>query len=432
NGTYTVTVSAPNFKKTVLQDVKVDVGQPTAANATLEPGGANEQVVVAAGGEILQTESSSVSTTITGRQISELPFATRDALQLVLTLPGVQTPGAPRTSSINGLPKGSVNLTLDGANIQDNFLRSSDGFFTQVQPKSDAVQEVTVSTAVPGAESAGEGAVQVRFVTKSGTPEFHGGGFWQYRAPRFNSNYYFNNIDGLPRDNLILRQFGGHIGGPVLIPKLIKSREKVFFFVNYEEFQLPQNYPSGQIFVLTPDALNGIFTYKDTSGNVRTVNLLTLASSKGYPGTIDPTVAKGLALVDAAARSGGSLKSRITSANDYNRLDYNFQDPGTNIRRFPTGRIDWNITKNQHLEFIHNYQHYLSNPDAVNSQLDVAGPGTGIVIGTPGVTGSIHRNSFSSVMAHRWTISSRFANEVRATSSGNGTSLFTSEFAPGL
>jgi hypothetical protein len=432
NGTYTVTVSAPNFKKTVVQSVKVDVGQPTTVNATLEPGGANEEVVVSAGGELLQKEDTSVSTTITGRQISELPFTTRDALQLVLTLPGVQTPGAPRTSSINGLPKGSVNLTLDGANIQDNFLRSSDGFFTQIQPKSDAVQEVTVSTAVPGAESAGEGAVQVRFVTKSGTSEFHGGGFWQYRSPKFNSNYYFNNIDGLPRDNLLLRQFGGNIGGPILIPKLIKSREKAFFFVNYEEFQLPQTYPSGNVFVLTPDALKGIFTYKDSGGTVRTVNLLTLASSRGYPSAIDPSVAKGFSLIDAAVHQSGSLRSRVASANDFNRLQYNFQDPGTNIRRFPTGRLDWNITKNQHLEFIHNYQYYLSNPDGVNSQFDVAGPGTGIVVGTPNVTGSIHRDSFSFVLGHRWTINSNLVNEARATSSGNGTSLFTSEFSPGL
>src|SRR5437868_8232195 len=187
NGTYTITVSAPNFKKTVLQNVKVDAGQIATANASLESGGANEEVVVAGGGEILQTETANVATTITGKQITQLPFVTRDALQLVLTLPGVQTPGVPRTSSINGLPKGSVNLTLDGANIQDNFLRSSDGFFTQVQPKSDAVSEVTVSTAVPGAESGGEGAVQVRFTTRSGSPEFHGGGFWQYRSPNFNS-----------------------------------------------------------------------------------------------------------------------------------------------------------------------------------------------------------------------------------------------------
>ena len=435
NGTYTITVTAPNFKKTVIQNVKVDAGQITTANASLEPGGANEEVVVSGGGEILQTESANVATTIVGKQITQLPFVTRDALQLVLTLPGVQTPGAPRTSSINGLPKGSVNLTLDGANIQDNFLRSSDGFFTQVQPKADAVQEVTVSTAVPGAESGGEGAVQVRFVTKSGTSEFHGGGFWQYRSPRFNSNYYFNNVDGLPRDSLFLRQYGGHIGGPIIIPKLLKSRDRAFFFLNYEEFRLPQAYGSlsavGNILVLTPEARQGLFTYKDSGGTVRTINLLSLAASKGFTGTIDPTIGSGLDIVNGAVRSEGALKSRIASANDYNRLDYNFQDPGTNIRRFPTARFDWNITKNQHLEFIHNYQFYYSTPDAVNGQNSVA-PGQGIVIGTPGVTGSIYRDSFSYVMAHRWTINDHLVNEIRATSGGNGTSVFTREFAPGL
>src|SRR5437588_5919220 len=110
-GTYTISVLAPNFKTTVIQDVKVDAGQVATANAVLEPGGANEQVTISGGGEILQTESANVSTTIVGKQIVELPFVSRDALQLVLTLPGVQTPGTPRTSSINGLPKGSVNLT---------------------------------------------------------------------------------------------------------------------------------------------------------------------------------------------------------------------------------------------------------------------------------------------------------------------------------
>ncbi|PYT07838.1 MAG: hypothetical protein DMF60_06245, partial [Acidobacteria bacterium] len=211
NGTYTVTISAQGFKTTIAKEVKVDAGQVASLNAALETGGASEQVIVTGGAEVLQTESSTVSTTIVGRQIGELPFSTRDALQLVLTLPGVMTPGTPRTSSLNGLPKGSVNLTLDGANIQDNFLRSSDGFFTSIQPKSDAVQEVTVTTATPGAESGGEGAVQIRFITKSGSPEYHGGAFWQYRSKTFNSNYYFNNIDGLPRDAFILRQFGGNL-----------------------------------------------------------------------------------------------------------------------------------------------------------------------------------------------------------------------------
>lgn len=457
NGTYTIKVSGPNFKTTVLQNVKVDTSQVTTANATLEPGEATAEVVIQGGGEILNTETANVATTIAGRQIVELPFVTRDALQLVLTLPGVQTPGVPRTSSINGLPKGSVNLTLDGVNIQDNFLRSSDGFFTTIQAKSDAVQEVTVSTAVPGAESAGEGAAQVKFVTKSGTSEFHGGAFWQYRSPRFNSNYYFNNVDGLPRDSLFLRQMGGHIGGPIIIPGLIKDRNRAFFFLNYEEFRLPQAYGSlsavGNIFILTDAARSGLFTYAaprpaspnpipaDCSGISGTTfmlcnkNVLSIAANAGFPGVIDPKVAAGLALVNAGARSSGTLRSRVLPTNtnlannDYNRFDYQFQDPGNNIRRFPTARFDWNITGAQHLEFIHNYQFYYSLPDAVNGQNSVV-PGQGVVVGSP-IGGSIYRDSFSYAAAHRWTINNRLVNEIRATAGGNGTSVFTREFAPG-
>src|SRR5215813_7441552 len=435
NGTYTVTISAQGFKTTVTKEVKVDAGQVASLNTSLETGGASEQVVVTGGAEVLQTESSTVATTIVGRQIGELPFSTRDALQLVIALPGVMTPGTPRTSSINRLPKGSVNLTLDGANIQDNFLRSSDGFFTSIQAKSDAVQEVTVTTATPGAESGGEGAVQVRFITRSGSPEYHGGAFWQYRSKAFNSNYYFNNIDGLPRDAFILRQYGGNIGGPITIPKLLKSKDKAFFFVNYEYFTLPNAYSSlavvGNELVMTPLARTGVYTYKDSAGTIRTVDVLALAASKGYPGTTDPTITKGLGLIADAVSKDGALTSRIGTNNDYNRLDYQFQDPGKNIRWFPTARLDFNLTSKHHVEFIHNYQHYFSLPDGVNGQINVY-PGTGIVVGHPGTTGSIHRNSFSFVGAHRWTINERLINEVRATSSGNGTSLFTQEFAPGL
>jgi hypothetical protein len=435
NGTYTVTISASGFKTTVTKNVKVDAGQVASLTTSLETGGATEEVVVTGGGAVLQTESSTVATTIVGRQIGELPFSTRDALQLVLTLPGVQTPGTPRTSSLNGLPKGSVNLTLDGANIQDNFLRSSDGFFTSIQPKSDAVEEVSVTTATPGAESGGEGAVQIRFITKSGSPQYHGGAFWQYRSKTFNSNYYFNNIDGLPRDAFILRQFGGNIGGPILIPGVLKSRDKAFFFINYEYFTLPNAYSSlavvGNELVMTNSARSGIFTYKDSTGVIRNVNLLALAASKGFPGTVDPTIAKGLSLIEEAVHKDGRLTSRIASNDDYNRLDYQFQDPGKNIRWFPTIRLDANLTSKHHVEFIHNYQHYFSIPDGVNGQINVY-PGTGVVVGSPGQTGSVHRNTFSFVGAHRWTINERLINEVRATSSGNGTVVFFQEFDPRL
>jgi Carboxypeptidase regulatory-like domain/TonB dependent receptor len=434
SGTYTVTVTAPGFKTTVVQEVKVDVGQPTTVNATLETGGVNDQVVVTGGGEVLQNASANVSTTITGRQIHELPFSTRDALQLMLIMPGVQTPGTPRTSSVNGLPKATLNITLDGANVQDNFLKSTDGFFTTTQPKSDAVEEVSISTATPGAESAGGGAVQIRFVTKQGSNEFHGGLFWQHRNDALNSSYYFNAkaFDNLPRDRVILNQFGGNIGGPITIPKLFNGRDKAFFFVNVEEFRLPQTF-GVQRTVLTDLARQGIFRYKDSKGVIRDVNLYNIAGAGAggmtYTSTPDPMTAKALDLI-ATASQNGVLRDRIQTNNDYNRLNLNFTDPARNIRRFPTVRLDFNVTEAHHVEFVHNYQHYFSQPDGVNSIFSIF-PGTGSVLGGDGTTGSIYRNAFTFALAERWTVKSNLINEIRLTSSGNGTSNFRREFGPG-
>src|SRR5215203_1290582 len=155
-GNYTVTVTAPNFKRSVIENVKVDVGSPSTVNVSLEPGGVNETVVVTGGGEVLQTQTATVGTTITGRQILETPIASRDALDLVALLPGTNSVGAPRRSSINGLPKGALSISIDGVDVQDNLNRSSDGFFTYVRPRIDAIDEVSVSSAVPGAESSGD------------------------------------------------------------------------------------------------------------------------------------------------------------------------------------------------------------------------------------------------------------------------------------
>jgi hypothetical protein len=355
-------------------------------------------------------------------------------MQLVLVMPGVQTPGTSRTSSVNGLPKATLNITLDGANVQDNFLKSTDGFFTTTQPKSDAVEEVTVSTATPGSESAGGGAVQIKFVTKQGSNEFHGGLFWQHRNDALNSSYYFNGkaFDNLPRDRILLNQFGGNIGGPIMIPKLFNGRNKAFFFVNVEEFRLPQTFGVSRT-VLTSNALQGIFRYVDSTGATRNVNLYQIAATgaggRTYPSTPDPATANALNLINAAAQKG-VLKDRVAANNDYNRLNLTFTDPARNIRRFPTIRLDFNITEKHHIEFVHNYQHYFSQPDGVNSIFSIY-PGTGSILGGDGSTGSIYRNAFTFALAERWTIRNNLINEIRLTSSGNGTSNFRREFGPG-
>jgi hypothetical protein len=185
--TYTVTITAPNFKTAVIQNVKVDVATPATVNATLEPGNIAETVVVASGAEVLQQETATVGTTITGRQILETPIQSRDALDLITMLPGTTTTGVVRTSSINGLPKSALTIQIDGVDVQDNFLKSSDGFFTFIRPRIDAIDEVTVSNSNPGAESSGDGAIGIKFQTRRGTDEYHGSGFWQHRDEGLNT-----------------------------------------------------------------------------------------------------------------------------------------------------------------------------------------------------------------------------------------------------
>jgi hypothetical protein len=248
-GIYRVSVeSTSGFKKAVVANVKVEVGTPSTVNILLELGSPAETVTIVGGGEVLQTQTATIGTTLTGRQITDLPTASRDALDLVLAMPGTTTVGRPRQSSVNGLPKGALNITLDGINVQDNMLKSNDGFFTFIRPRTDSIGEVTVSTSTPGAESSGEGAVQIKFVTLSGTNEYHGGVYWYHRNPALNANYWFNNRDlppdpvtgKAPQNRILLNQPGGKFGGPISIPGLFSGKDKAFFFVNYEEYRLPE------------------------------------------------------------------------------------------------------------------------------------------------------------------------------------------------
>ena len=316
-GVYAAAVTAPGFKQTVVTNIKVDVGKTANVAVALEVGAVSETVTVESGAEVLQTTNTAITTTVSQRQVVDLPFATRDAMQIVLVQPGTSTPGVPRASSINGLPKGSLNITLDGINVQDNLLKSSDGFFTNTQLKADAISEFTMTTGTQGADSSAGGAVLVAGRTKSGSNDLHGGAFWQHRNTALNANYYFNNIDGLPRDRILLNQFGGHVGGPVW-------KNRLFFFHNYEEFRLPQTYNAARQ-VLTDDARNGIFTYRDSAGAVRTVNLYNIAAARNptlpagtraFPTTPDPTVAGLLNDFAAGTRLGGTLRSRVANASD--------------------------------------------------------------------------------------------------------------------
>jgi hypothetical protein len=166
-GTYTLKVTLQGFKSFLANDVVVTSGAPANVSVKLEVGGLEETVTVSSTSEIIQAQAPTVSSTINTQQILQLPLTSRSAMDFVTFLPGVTTAAGNRQSQISGLPRGLINITLDGVNIQDNTLRSTDGFFAIVSPRLDAIEEVTVTTAAQGADSAGQGAVNIKFVTRS-------------------------------------------------------------------------------------------------------------------------------------------------------------------------------------------------------------------------------------------------------------------------
>jgi hypothetical protein len=372
-GTYTVTVTGSGFKQSIVNGVKLDASTPASVQVTLEVGAATETVIVQAGGDIVQTQTAAISTTIVGRQITELPLPWRDALTLTLLLPGANTPASdnPRRTTINGLPRSAVNIMIDGVNTQEQAFKDND-FLSYVSPRVDAIEEVTISTATPGAESSGQGAVQIKFVTRQGSNELHGSLYEYHRDRSLNANYWFNNRDlapdprtgKAPRNQVLLNQFGGRVGGPIVFPKLFDGHNKAFFFVNLENYYLP-NSPSRTRTILNPLTQQGVFQYNATVGGqtqVRQVDLLALAARNGQTATIDPIVGKLLSDMRATTSQGS-----VVQLSDPNLQQFTFLNKGQEHHIYPTLRLDFNLSSKQHLEYSGNVQQWRRIPDILNN-----------------------------------------------------------------
>jgi hypothetical protein len=396
-GTYTVTITLMGFKTVILPDVTITAGVSAAVkNVVMEVGKLEENVVVMGSTEIVQTQSSTVATTLTTKQITNVPLPTRNTLDFVASLPGVTTTGSIRGSTVMGLQASATNITIDGINVQDNFLKSSDGFFARINPRLDAVEDVSVSTANPGAESAGQGAVQIRFATRTGTNKFQGSGYWYYRRTNWNTNYFFNIQTNQPREKLKVDTRGFRVGGPIL-------KDKLFYFFNYEQFDLPATTPRSRT-ILTPDAQSGIFTW---NGGPAPVNLFTLAGLYGLANnTPDPTIKQLIA--DANSTLGKGTVQSIPG--NPIQLSFAFANPSSQVRRYPTARVDYNVTSKHRVGVSYYLQQYRSFPDTLNSY-DPSYPGF------PGAGGQ-NSDRYSVMGNWRWMISSSMVSEVRGGATG--------------
>jgi hypothetical protein len=278
-GTYTVIVTATGYKTLTANEVKIDAGREYPLNAVLEVGAVSEQVTITAGAEQINSTNAELSTTISTQQVRELPLNGRNPLALI----SLQAGANPTTNSINGQRSSSTTISRDGLNVQDNFIRT--GGFVQDRPTVDDVSEITVTTQNAGVEQGGGSSV-VQLVTPRGGQDLHGSLYIFNRNSEFSANTFFNNANvdpttglGVPKPFLNRNEFGGTISGPLPLLSFGEGgptvlRKKAFFFFNYEGFRLAQQV-SAAATTLLPQARTGLFTYTDTAGVQRTVNVLT-------------------------------------------------------------------------------------------------------------------------------------------------------------
>ncbi len=223
-GVYSLTVTMSGFTPS-KQQVQVTVGSVVSADFKLAVGGAETTVEVTGGGVAqVNTESQTITSVITTRQIEELPTLTRNPYDLVAITGNVSTGDAGRGAgvAINGQRGSSTNILLDGSDNNDTFTAT----VGQSVPL-DSVQEFSVVSSDFSAEYGRAAGGIVNVATKSGSNAFHGSAYEFNRVSALASNSFNDNAQGIPRGVFTRNQFGYSIGGPI-------KKDKLFFFNNTE------------------------------------------------------------------------------------------------------------------------------------------------------------------------------------------------------
>ena len=230
---YDVIIAAAGFSTFKAESVLLGVAQKARLESTLQIGVASFQVTVR-GEDVarIDTQSSELAGTVTGREIAKLQLNGRDFTQLITLVPGVsnQTPedqnlGFP-SFSINGGRTEYNNWELDGGDMVDNGSNAS----LNVVPSIDAIAEVKVLTGNYGAQYGRNGSGTIEVETKSGTSTFHGDVFEFLRNDMFNARTFLDPPG--PAPSYKKHDFGYTLGGPVSIPGLYNTKkDKTFFFL---------------------------------------------------------------------------------------------------------------------------------------------------------------------------------------------------------
>ncbi|MCI0491271.1 MAG: TonB-dependent receptor [Blastocatellia bacterium] len=426
-GRYNVVLEAANFRRTVIQDVNVEVGTTATLNVTLQVGTVQEEVQVTAGEtqEVINSSNAEIGAVVDERRVLELPLNGRNASHLLLMQAGVYFERNPDGEGdkliIHGQRHRSLSISLDGVDTQDNYNRASSIMIDQplIQLTAENVQEFQVITGLGTAEF-GRGGAHINAVTRGGGNEFHGAVSHFHRNTIFNANEFFNNAaqPGVERPPLIRNQFAARIGGPIF-------KDKTFFFVGYEGIRESRGIPVLRT-VYTAEARQGIFRYLDNIGTlgttpeavaanpglIRSVNLFACGGAvtgivgrdcvdsrfnNGFRSTVDPTVAQIMALVP--------LPNNFDVGDGLNTGGFRFNAKSLTDQDTPSLRIDHRFNEDHVFYGSFNYLDRNIDGDFINGREprfpDVGSIGSRVT----------HSRAFSGTFTS--TFSPKFINEVR-------------------
>ncbi len=403
-GGFWISIEAAGFKMAKINGIKVDVNVPRTVDVRLEVGAVTQNVEVSAeiAGVLINAANSEINTVVDRAQIESLPLRGRNPIEFALMQAGVTGRGdSSRDASVNGTRGTYQNLTLDGVNNQDNYIRTA-SFLGIIPVRESFVEEFNITTSNSDPD-AGIGSGQTKIVTRSGGSEYHGEAYYFHQNSALNANNFFNNAAGVPRDPIRDHQYGFNAGGPIL-------KNKMFFFANYEEERNPSSVSVVRT-VLTDHARKGFFTYlRPDTGVMETVNLLTLGDS-----TIDPAIKKIIDLTPAP--------NDASTGDGTNTGGYRFNSPAKNASKWFSFKIDYNPFANHYVSAVlHQFRHNL--PNDPQDGLDSPFPGR------PG--GGQKSTRYAGSLSWRSAPSPSMTNEARFGAQQAPVDFFTDEkFAAG-
>jgi hypothetical protein len=241
-GRYRITAELSGFRQSVAENVALPVDVTTRQNFVLEIGALAETVEVTAVSSVVNTTDASLGNPISSEQIRNLPIEAGNVVQLLSLQPGavfipVTNPATtdPRFGSVGGARADQQSVTLDGIDVND--AQNQTAFTSAVRMTQEALQEFRVSTSNYNADAGRSSGPQVSLVTRSGTNQFNGSGYWTFRRTATSSNEYFLKLSqlaqGLPSEAPLLDKdiYGGSFAGPI-------RRNRLFFFGNLERLEL--------------------------------------------------------------------------------------------------------------------------------------------------------------------------------------------------